>query len=260
MRLYLATKRTILRAMILIIIICASVILTLPYKEAVLGVFNTDQDIPIYNVDTSQKKVALTFDCAWGGDDIPQIIKILKKYNAKATFFPVGAWMDKYPQNVKAISTAGHELGNHSDSHADLTTVSEDRIVSEIANANSKIEKLIGKKNILFRSPYGAYNNKVVKTAKRLGQYVIQWDVDSLDWKDLGVDSIVSMVSDKTKDGSIILLHNDTKYTVQALPIILEKLKSQGYEFVTVSELIYKDNYYVDYLGTQHKLVSEGPK
>lgn len=241
----------------MLVIICISVVLTLPYKDAVLGVFNANQDLPIYNIETLQKKVALTFDCAWGGEDITQIIDILKKYNAKATFFPVGEWMDKYPQNIKALSAAGHELGNHSDSHADLTMVSEDRIESEITNANAKIEKLIGKKNLLFRPPYGAYNNKVIKSAKGLDQYVIQWDVDSLDWKDLGVDSIVSRVSQKAKNGSIILLHNDTKYTVQALPIILEKLKSQGYEFVTVSELIYKDNYYIDHLGTQHQLVSE---
>ena len=257
-RIYLVTKRTILRATILLVMVCVSAVLTLPYKEAVIGVFNTNQDIPIYNVEeTSQKKVAITFDCAWGGDDITQIIGILKEYNAKATFFPVGAWMDKYPQNIKALSASGHEIGNHSDSHADLTTVSETRIISEITNANIKIEKLIGKKNLLFRSPYGAYNDKVVKSAKGLGQYVIQWDVDSLDWKDLGVNSIVNRVSQKTKSGSIILLHNDTKYTIQALPIILEKLKSKGYEFVTVSELIYKDNYYIDHLGVQHQLIRE---
>lgn len=257
-RIYLVTKRTILRATILLVMVCVSAVLTLPYKEAVIGVFNTNQDIPIYNVEeTSQKKVAITFDCAWGGDDITQIIGILKEYNAKATFFPVGAWMDKYPQNIKALSASGHEIGNHSDSHADLTTVSETRIISEITNANIKIEKLIGKKNLLFRSPYGAYNDKVVKSAKGLGQYVIQWDVDSLDWKDLGVNSIVNRVSQKTKSGSIILLHNDTKYTIQALPIILEKLKSKGYEFVIVSELIYKDNYYIDHLGVQHQLIRE---
>lgn len=257
MRIYIITKRTIFRGLIILILICTSVVLTLPYKEAILGVFNTNHDVPIYNVDTTNKKIAITFDCAWSGDDIPQIIDILKKYNAKATFFPVGEWMEKYTNNIKALNKAGHEIGNHSDSHADLTTVSENKIKNEIINANTKIEKLIGKKNTLFRPPYGAYNDKVIKSAKGLGQYVIQWDVDSLDWKDLGVDSMVNRVTEKTKNGSIILLHNDTKYTVQALPVILERLKVQGFEFVTVSELIFKDKYYIDHLGTQHQLVNE---
>lgn len=257
MRVYFITKKAIIRLLLFTVLILSSIIVVAPYKDVVIDVFNAKHDTPIYSVEIPQKKVSITFDCAWGGEDIPQLIDILNKYNIKATFFIVGSWMDKYPENVKALYKAGHEIANHSDNHLDMTGISEETIRNEIINADQKIEKLTGSKNNLFRAPYGAYNDKLLRTAKSIDRYVIQWDVDSLDWKELGVDSIISRVTEKVKNGSIILFHNDTKYTLQSLPSVIEKLKSQGYEFVKVSELIMKENYYIDHQGRQQSLIKE---
>lgn len=257
MRVYFVTRRAIIRLLLIMVLVCGSVVLAAPYKTIVLNVFNANHEVPIYSVETTEKKIAITFDCAWGGDDIPQIIEILKNYNIKATFFMVGSWIDKYPDNVKALDKQGHEIANHSDTHVDMTSIDQERIKTEIQNANNKIETLTGKKNQLFRAPYGAYNDKLIKTAKSIEQYVIQWDVDSLDWKELGVEAMTNRVLNKVGNGSIILFHNDTKYTLQALPVIIEKLQAQGFKFVTVNNLLIKENYYIDSKGRQQNLIKE---
>jgi polysaccharide deacetylase family sporulation protein PdaB len=257
MKIYYVSKTKLLRAVLTLLLICSAIVASLPYKEQLLNVFNQVKEIPIYSVDAEQKKIAITFDCAWGGDDIPQIVDILKKYNVRATFFCVGTWIDKYPENIKLLYKEGHEVANHSDNHMNMADITEEKMKSEIINTNNKIEKLTGCKNIIFRAPYGSYNDRLMKTAKGLGQYTIQWDVDSLDWKELGVESIVNRIKSKVKSGSIILFHNDTKYTLQALPSVLENLESQGYTFVKVSVLILKENFYIDHEGRQHSLIKD---
>lgn len=256
-RIYYVTKKTIIKILFLIIVIIGLILVTMPYAEAVFNVFKQNHEVPIYSVETDKKVVAITFDCAWGSDDIEELVGILDKYKIKATFFVVGTWLDKYPDKVKLLNKKGHEIANHSDNHLDMTKISEDKIKTEIENLNKKIKQLTGKDNNLFRAPYGEYNNKLIKTAKSIGQYVIQWDVDSLDWKELGVEPIVNRVINKVKNGSIILFHNDTKYSLQALPTVIEKLKARGFEFVKVSDLILKDNFYIDYQGRQHSLIKE---
>lgn len=209
--------------------------------------------IPIYSVDVPEKKIALTFDCAWGADDIESILDVLRKENVKATFFLVGEWVQKYPHKVRIIADSGHEIGNHSDTHPHMTELSPSKIKEEIRNASVKIQQVTGQKPILFRVPYGDYNDKVIHAVMEENVYCIQWDVDSLDWKDLPVEKICERVLKKVKNGSIILMHNDTKNTVAALPILIKALKEKGYTFVTVSQLIYKENYYIDFEGRQHQ-------
>lgn len=211
----------------------------------------TERSIPIYCVETDKKEVAITFDSAWGNEDMSEILKVLGEYDCKATFFAVGDFLDKYPNDVKTIAKLGHEVANHSDSHKHYGKMSYDEIIADMNRCDSKIKQLTGKDNTLFRAPYGEYTNQSVKACNDTGRYCIQWDCDSLDWKGLTADKIDQRIIKNVKNGSIILLHNGAKHTAEALPILLNSLKNEGYTFKTVSELIYKDNFYIDNAGTQ---------
>lgn len=214
----------------------------------------SDRLLPIYCVKTEEKKIALTFDAAWGADDTDTLISILKQYNAPATFFVVGEWVDKYPDEVKKLSEAGNDVMNHSATHPYMTSLSETKMKEQLTICNAKIEAITGKKPTLFRCPYGDYDNRVVSTVESMGMKTLQWDVDSLDWQQSAtVESIVSRVTGKVKNGSIVLFHNDADHTPEALPIILEKLTADGYTFVKAADLIYWDNYTIDNTGMQVK-------
>ena len=209
--------------------------------------------LPIYCVETEEKKIAVTFDAAWSAEDTDEIIEILKKHNAKATFFAVGDWVEKNPEAVKKLYNAGHEIGNHSDTHPSFSQINREEIKSEILNCNKKIEKITGVEPKLVRAPSGDYDNKSIEVTESLDMKMIQWDVDSLDWKKLSVDEMYGRVVSKTQKGSILLFHNGVENTPEALDKILEKLEKDGYKFVTVSELIYWDNYDIDHMGRQAK-------
>lgn len=163
----------------------------------------------------------------------------------------MGSWVDKYPESVKALSDAGHSIQNHSNTHPNLPELSTEGITKEITLCNEKIAKITKKTPVLIRPPYGAYSNSVIECVNSLGMYTIQWDVDSLDWKNLSADEIYNRVVNKVKDGSVVLFHNAALNTPEALENILEKLSSEGYEFVTVEDLIYKSDYIIDHTGKQ---------
>ena len=219
---------------------------------------NTEERLlPIYSVETDKKQIAITFDAAWSAGDTDKLIEILKKHNAKATVFCVGDWIRNNPDAVKKFHNSGHEIGNHSDTHALFGSVSTDKVEKEIKNCNEEIKKVIGKTPILCRAPSGDYDNKSIQICEKAGMKMIQWDVDSLDWKKLSVDEMYNRVTEKVQNGSIILFHNGVENTPEALDKILTKLENDGYEFVTVSELIYWDNYEIDHTGRQHKITKE---
>ena len=213
------------------------------------------KELPIYCVETDEKKVALSFDAAWGNEDTQKILEILAKHNVHATFFMTGGWVDSHPEDVKAILAGGHDLGNHSENHKNMSQISNDDKEQELMKVHEKVKNLTGYEMFLFRPPYGDYDNDVIKTATKCGYYPIQWDVDSLDWKDYGVDSIVNTVCSNKHlgNGSIILCHNGAKFTADALDTLITNLKGQGYEIVPISELIYRDGYHMDAEGRQVK-------
>ena len=224
------------------------------YNLITKGVFLGEQrKLPIYSVDTKEKKIALSFDASWGDDKTDNILKVLDKYNVKATFFVVGAWIDQYPDKLKTIYEKGHEIGNHSNRHPIMTTISKDRMISEIAITDAKIMSITKQATTLFRCPSGEYNNLVIETVEDTNHYCIQWDADSIDWKAEGAEIELDRIIKKTKPGSILLFHNEAKYTPENLPKILEYLKGEGYEFVKISDLIYKNNYYINGQGKQIK-------
>ena len=211
----------------------------------------TQRDLPIYCVQKDSKVCSLTFDAAWGNEDTQQLIDILGKYNIKATFFVVGEWVDKYPESVKALHDAGHEIMNHSDNHPYFTKLSAEQIKIQLNTCNEKIAAITGVTPILFRPPYGDYNDSVVATVRECGMYCIQWDVDSLDWKDPTPDQICQRVLKRVQPGSIVLFHNAAKNTPAALPSVIEGLIQQGYSMVPVSQLILRDNFTMDHTGRQ---------
>ena len=219
------------------------------------GVFynRKNRKVPIYSVDRDDKKISISFDCAWGVDYTDRILEIMEKYNVKCTFFTVKFWTEKYGDYVEKIHKAGHEIGTHSSTHKYMSRLSEEEIEKEITASCEAIEKITGEKVKLFRPPYGDYNDRLIKCVDGLGLKTVQWSVDSLDWKDLSCDSIVERVVKKVKSGSIILCHNNGLHTADALPKIFEVLLAQGYQFVPISELVYDEGYTIDINGIQRK-------
>lgn len=211
------------------------------------------RELPIYCVETDKKQIAISFDAAWGNEDTAAILEILRKQDVKVTFFMTGGWVESYPDDVKAILADGHDLGNHSENHKNMSQLSDSECEEELMAVHRKVQELTGYEMFLFRPPYGDYDNDVINVAKKCGYYPIQWDVDSLDWKDYGVDSIIQTVTRHKHlgNGSIILCHNGAKYTAQALETLITTLKEQGYEFVPISQLIYKDKYHLNHEGRQ---------
>ena len=212
------------------------------------------RSLPIYSVDVEEKKIAISFDCAWGVEYTEKLLDIMEKNDVKCTFFAVQFWVEKYPEYAAKIVDAGHELGTHSRTHSYMSKLSESEIRDELTTSCAAIEKATGQKTNLFRAPYGDYDNLLVDTAKSMDLYTIQWDVDSLDWKNLSATEIALRIINGVKNGSIILCHNNGLHTAEALPIIFSTLKNRGYEFVPIGELIYKENYTIDTNGRQHKL------
>ena len=212
-----------------------------------------DRELPIYSVDTDEKKISISFDAAWGAEDFPKIMEILDKHKVKTTFFMTGDWVEKYPECVKTLVKKGHDLGNHSASHPDMTKLSKEAQKEQILKVHNAVKELTGYEMELFRPPYGAYNNEVIRTCYEVKYYPIQWDVDSLDWKDLSASEIINKVCNhKSLDnGSIILCHNGAKHTAEALDEMLTILKEQGYEIVPISELIIRENFHMDATGQQ---------
>ena len=207
--------------------------------------------LPIYNVKTNEKKIAFTMNCAWNADDIDSILETLKNNNVHITFFMVGDWVDKYPEAVKKINEAGHEIGSHSNTHPHVNNLSAEKNLEEIKLSVNKIEQITGQKTNIYRTPYGEYNDTVIKTAQENGYYPIQWNLDTLDYKGLTGEEMWNRLKNKLENGSIILSHNGTKHTADSLDMLIKNIKSKGYEIITVSQLIYKDNYIINGNGTQ---------
>ena len=222
-------------------------------EKAVTAGSTQADELPIYCVDTDKPLIALTFDSAWGDEDLDEILKILKNHNAPATFFVTGEWANKYPDAIKKIDKAGHEVANHGNSHKHMPQETRQSQINEIKSCHEAVKSITGKDMTLFRAPYSDWDTQVITVAQSLGYYSINHSVDSLDWKDYGVESIIYTVTEhkNLENGSIILLHNGATYTKDALDVMLTKLEEQGYSFAKVSDIIYTSDYYFDHTGKQ---------
>ncbi|NLJ80276.1 MAG: polysaccharide deacetylase family protein [Firmicutes bacterium] len=240
------------RYLILVILLVFFSLLPQTQRPSILSVFAPDRLIPIYSVQTEQKKVAISFDATWGTELTDEILEILSTHELSTTFFLAGYWVDKHPEYVVKIAAAGHEIGNHSYSHPHLNSLDEKGISYELVKNENLIQDLTGQRTSLFRPPFGEYSNKVISTASSLGYYTIQWSVDSLDWKNLTSGEIYERIMAQIKPGDIVLFHNAAPGTPGAIRRIIPDLLAQGYEIIPVSQLIYKGEYYIDHTGRQY--------
>lgn len=248
---YHKNNMTIRLLILLSVALVVVVYLSVKTTGSIVDVFAAQKELPIYSVETDEKKISISFDAAWGDEYTEYILDTLDKYDIKSTFFLVGFWIDKYPQNVKEIFNRGHDVANHSETHPNMSELSASQMETEINTTGDKIKEITGVKPILFRPPYGDYNDQLIQTLRKNDYYGIQWDVDSLDWKELGVESVVDKVTRNVRNGSIVLFHNNAKYIKEYLPLVIERLQADGYEIVPISKLIYKENFIMDNSGRQ---------
>jgi polysaccharide deacetylase family sporulation protein PdaB len=206
-----------------------------------ISVFSPHPPAAIYSVPTDRKVVALTFDISWGDKRAVPILDILKSKGVNnVTFFLSSPWSKTHPDIVKKIVDDGYEVGSHGHKHDNYSQYSDEEIRKQITTANGILSEMTGQAPNLIRMPNGDFDKRVLRIAEDLNYKVIQWDTDSLDWKNPGVQTIISRVVTKAHPGDIILLHasDSCKQTHEALPAIIDQLRAQGYEFVTVSQLL----------------------
>ena len=233
----------------------AAAILAAVNYPAAVSASAAARQLPIYCVQRDQKVCSISFDAAWGADNTQKILDVLKEYGVTCTFFVVGNWADQYPEQAKAIVDSGNELMNHSNAHDHYNSLTADQIIADVNTCNDKIEAVTGVRPTLCRPPYGEYDDHVISTVRGMGIQPIQWDVDSLDWKDYDAATITQRVTEKVGPGSIVLFHNAALHTPEALPGILEYLLGQGYSIVPVSQLVLSGeegtDYTIDHTGRQ---------
>ena len=208
--------------------------------------------LPVYSVETNEKRAALTFNCAWDETGLDELLAILKRSGVRCTFFVVGEFAERCPDAVRKICNAGHEIGNHSMRHKDPVKMSYTALLSDISQCNDLLYSLTGVPVALYRAPSGSYNSETVEAAQALGMNAIQWDADSVDWKDKTPEEIQRRMAEKIGPGSIALFHVGKENTVAALPGIIQTLQDGGYSLVTVSELLPEGETWLDSAGRIH--------
>lgn len=250
MIIYIPKRRLLILATILVLVLAGltlgkSLIFERSHR-AIVTLLNFNRKVPIYCVETVDKRIAISFDAAWGADSTDEIISILQDYDIRTTFFLVAFWIEKYPDVAGRITAAGHEIGNHSATHPHMNSLSAQEMKTEIETTHQLIKKVTGQEASLFRAPFGEYNNLLLETLEEMNYYGIQWDVDSLDWRDVTAEDIIQRVTSRIGPGSIVLFHNNAEATPAALRPILDYCREEGYEVVPISELLLTGDYYID--------------
>lgn len=194
----------------------------------------------VVNGSRSCQMIALTYDAGSGADGAAAILDTLKAHGVRSTFFLTGKWVEKYPDLARRVADEGHEIANHTYSHPDLTTLPDSEVIRQIQDGEAAIRRVTGQETRpLFREPYGAFNEAERRLVRQAGySYSIYWDVDTLDWQFPGVETLVSRITGRAKNGSIVLMHLNVPDTAVASDRAIPELRSQGYQLVTVSELL----------------------
>ena len=253
---WLAAHAVSLLSFALLLTISAAYVGALPDTVSVVS---GKRELPIYCVNRDDNKISISFDAAWGGDKTLGILDLLDEYNIKTTFFLVDIWTQKYPELVKEIAARGHEIGNHSTSHPQMSKLNETQIAKELNTQADNVLAIAGVRPVLFRPPYGDYNNRVITTARAQGFVPIQWSVDSLDWKNRGAQDIINRAT-KVKSGDIVLFHNDSQYILDALPAVLKYYAENGYSVVPISEILLTGETTIDIQGRQQPVSTKIPE
>ena len=253
---WLAAHAVSLLSFALLLTISAAYVGALPDTVSVVS---GKRELPIYCVNRDDNKISISFDAAWGGDKTLGILDLLDEYNINTTFFLVDIWTQKYPELVKEIVARGHEIGNHSTSHPQMSKLNETQIAKELNTQADNVLAIAGVRPVLFRPPYGDYNNRVITTARAQGFVPIQWSVDSLDWKNRGAQEIINRAT-KVKSGDIVLFHNDSQYILDALPAVLKYYAENGYSVVPISEILLTGETTIDIQGRQQPVSTKIPE
>ena len=253
---WLAAHAVSLLSFALLLTISAAYVGALPDTVSVVS---GKRELPIYCVNRDDNKISISFDAAWGGDKTLGILDLLDEYNIKTTFFLVDIWTQKYPELVKEIVARGHEIGNHSTSHPQMSKLNETQIAKELNTQADNVLAIAGVRPVLFRPPYGDYNNRVITTARAQGFVPIQWSVDSLDWKNRGAQEIINRAT-KVKSGDIVLFHHDSQYILDALPAVLKYYAENGYSVVPISEILLTGETTIDIQGRQQPVSTKIPE
>lgn len=227
-------------------------------KETAAEAEKSEKEIPIYFVEMEDKKLAISFDAAWGCERTEKILDVLRKYNVQATFFLTNIWLDDYPDMAKKIADAGHEIAMHSVTHPHMSQISREEVKRELDGNYQRIVEVTGYTPQLFRFPFGEYDNKSIDVVREKGYYPIQWSIDSLDWMESKTaEDIIDRVELGLHPGAIILCHNNGTYTADAIEKIIPYAQQQGYQFVPIGQLIYKGDYETDHQGMERMPVEK---
>jgi len=236
-RVYFLEYSRILRKALLVLTVLFALVLLYKMVQYNLLAPATSRYEPIYQGNAGAKKIALTVNVVWGEEFLPKMLDILKKNDVRVTFNLGGQWAEKFPELTRDIARAGHEIGNHGYSHPHPTYLNKNNNAEQIIKTEKIIFDLTGRKTSLFAPPYGEYNETVLQAAGEKGYQTILWSIDTIDWQRPAPDVLIKRVTTKAHNGAIVLMH-PTAPTVKALPALLAKLKKEGYQFATVSEVI----------------------
>lgn len=244
-----------LRSVVLVLCLVAlSSVYTLGTGTKAASVVAQKRELPIYCTERAEKVISISFDASWGADKTIPILDLLDKYHVKTTFFLVGSWVEKYPDMVREIHARGHEIGNHSDTHAHMNQLSDAEIRRELKDMSERAQAITGVRPTLFRPPYGEYNNRVISISRAEGYEAVQWSIDSLDWKDRGTQDIIRQCTHHVENGDIVLFHNDSNDILNALPSVIEHYQALGYTIIPVSDILLDGPYTIDVQGRQHPI------
>lgn len=189
--------------------------------------------------DRACKMIALTYDAGSGADGAAMILDTLKKHGVTSTFFLTGKWVEAYPDLAKRIADEGHEIANHSYSHPDLTKLPADQVIKQIKDGEAAIKKATGRDTKLFREPYGAFDDTERRLVRQAGySYSIYWDVDTLDWQFPPLETLTKRITEKTQNGSIVLMHLNVPDSARASDAAIPVLREKGYQLVAISQLL----------------------
>lgn len=239
MRVYYLSRKQLTNVMVFVLVLFTIGYLISNYLFQNLVVPTTEID-PIYQGSNEKKQISLAINVDWGEEFLPDMLTTLEENEVLVTFFLTGRWTNKFPELATKIVKKGHEIGNHGYSHSSPNQMSLEQNKSEITKTSDEIRRATGKQTVLFAPPSGERNNHVLKAAQDLGYTTVLWSVDTIDWKRPPSKDIINKVVSKAHNGAIVLMH-PTKSTLEALPVIIKELKSQGYTFVTVSQNIELD-------------------
>ena len=236
MRVFIMKKKTLLRIAACAAVLIAAAIYIISAAGGEVTAFS-DNGLVLTHADDADSAVALTFDTSFGEDHTEDILEILKKKGAKATFAVMGMWAQENPEKVDIMIDAGHEVISHSMTHERYDDLGTEKAVDDAVAARELLKLDHGVKTDLIRTPYGSGSDAVFAALVESGFVPVGWSIDSQDWRGDGADNITRRVLDNVKNGSIIVMQNNNEQTVEALGSIIDGLYEMNYECVTVSKL-----------------------